>query len=96
VGSECGRWLSALTAGLRASWPVGHGQVERRGLFTEFPRWRGSRREVILIMTYVVVVFSILVQGLTVGPLTRRWLRLASRMPATAGRPRVPDGDLPG
>jgi CPA1 family monovalent cation:H+ antiporter len=31
-------------------------------------------REVILAITYVVVVFSILVQGLTIGPLTRRWL----------------------
>lgn len=31
-------------------------------------------RDVILVLTYVVVVFSILVQGLTVGPLTRRWL----------------------
>jgi CPA1 family monovalent cation:H+ antiporter len=31
-------------------------------------------REVILAMTYVVVVFSILVQGLTVGSLARRWL----------------------
>lgn len=33
---------------------------------------QGDFREVILIMTYVVVVFSILVQGLTVGPLVRR------------------------
>jgi monovalent cation:H+ antiporter, CPA1 family len=33
-----------------------------------------SGRNVILAMTYVVVVFSILVQGLTIGPLTRRWL----------------------
>ena len=31
-------------------------------------------RDVILVITYVVVVFSIVVQGLTVGPLTRRWL----------------------
>ena len=31
-------------------------------------------RDVILATTYVVVVFSILVQGLTVGPFTRRWL----------------------
>jgi CPA1 family monovalent cation:H+ antiporter len=31
-------------------------------------------REVILTITYVVVVFSILVQGLTIGPLTRRLL----------------------
>jgi CPA1 family monovalent cation:H+ antiporter len=32
-------------------------------------------RDVLLAFTYVVVVFSILVQGLTVGPLTRHWLR---------------------
>ena len=31
-------------------------------------------RDVILVVTYVVVVFSIVVQGLTIGPLTRRWL----------------------
>ena len=31
-------------------------------------------REIILVITYMVVVFSILVQGLTIGPLTRRWL----------------------
>jgi NhaP-type Na+/H+ or K+/H+ antiporter len=31
-------------------------------------------REIILVMTYLVVVSSILVQGLTIGPLTRRWL----------------------
>ena len=33
-----------------------------------------GERDALLAMTYVVVVFSILVQGLTVGPLTRRWL----------------------
>jgi monovalent cation:H+ antiporter, CPA1 family len=33
------------------------------------------KREVILATTYVVVVFSILVQGLTIGPMTRRWVR---------------------
>ncbi|MBC8093686.1 MAG: sodium:proton antiporter, partial [Pseudonocardia sp.] len=33
-----------------------------------------GERDVLLAMTYVVVVFSILVQGLTIGPLTRRWL----------------------
>ncbi len=32
-------------------------------------------REVLVALTYVVVVFSILVQGLTVGPLARRWLK---------------------
>lgn len=31
-------------------------------------------RDPILAMTYVVVVFSILVQGLTLGPLAKRWL----------------------
>ncbi len=31
-------------------------------------------RDVIVAITYVVVVFSIVVQGLTVGPLTRFWL----------------------
>ncbi len=34
-----------------------------------------AERDVILAATYVVVVFSILVQGLTVGPLLGRWLR---------------------
>jgi monovalent cation:H+ antiporter, CPA1 family len=33
-----------------------------------------AERDALLAMTYVVVVFSILVQGLTIGPLTRRWL----------------------
>jgi CPA1 family monovalent cation:H+ antiporter len=31
-------------------------------------------RDTVLVITYVVVVFSILVQGLTIGPLARRWL----------------------
>jgi CPA1 family monovalent cation:H+ antiporter len=31
-------------------------------------------RNLILVVTYVVVVFSILVQGLTIGPLARRWM----------------------
>ncbi len=37
-----------------------------------FPR--RCPRNAILTITYVVVVFSILVQGLTIGPLTRRWI----------------------
>jgi CPA1 family monovalent cation:H+ antiporter len=41
----------------------------------------GLERQVILVITYVVVIFSILVQGLTVGPLTRRWLSLAGPPP---------------
>lgn len=36
-------------------------------------------REVILVMTYLVVVCSILVQGLTIGPLARRWLAVTDR-----------------
>ena len=36
-------------------------------------------RDLILVVTYVVVVFSVLVQGLTIGPLTRRWLAGAAR-----------------
>jgi CPA1 family monovalent cation:H+ antiporter len=32
------------------------------------------RRELILVITYVVVIFSMLVQGLTLGPITRRWI----------------------
>lgn len=31
-------------------------------------------RDMIVVITYVVVVFSIVAQGLTIGPLTRRWL----------------------
>jgi CPA1 family monovalent cation:H+ antiporter len=33
-----------------------------------------GERDALVAMTYVVVVFSILVQGLTVGPLARHWL----------------------
>lgn len=32
-----------------------------------------GERDALLAMTYVVVVFSILVQGLTLGLLARRW-----------------------
>jgi CPA1 family monovalent cation:H+ antiporter len=34
----------------------------------------GSERDEILVLTYVVVVFSLLVQALTFGPLMRRWV----------------------
>jgi monovalent cation:H+ antiporter, CPA1 family len=40
-----------------------------------------AERDALLAMTYVVVVFSILVQGLTIGPLTRHWLSRPSRQP---------------
>jgi hypothetical protein len=42
-------------------------------------------------MTYVVVAFSILVQGLTSGPLARRWL--ASPGPAPDSPPGPPPVD---
>jgi CPA1 family monovalent cation:H+ antiporter len=32
----------------------------------------GTERDLVLSLTYCVVLFSILVQGLTIGPLTRR------------------------
>ena len=35
----------------------------------------GDKRDIVLTMTYVVVVFSILVQGLTIGPLVERLAR---------------------
>jgi CPA1 family monovalent cation:H+ antiporter len=38
-----------------------------------------AERDLILVVTYVVVVFSILVQGLTIGPLARRWLASKDR-----------------
>jgi CPA1 family monovalent cation:H+ antiporter len=42
-------------------------------------------RDLILAMTYVVVAFSILVQGLTVGPLARRWLAVPGVAPPAGG-----------
>ena len=38
-------------------------------------------RDAVLALTYTVVVFSILIQGLTIGPLTRHWLRTRPRSP---------------
>jgi CPA1 family monovalent cation:H+ antiporter len=40
-------------------------------------------RDIILVVTYVVVVFSILVQGLTIGPLARRWLAVGDAAAAS-------------
>ena len=34
-------------------------------------------RDAILALTYVVVIFAIVVQGLTIGPLTRQWLAVS-------------------
>jgi monovalent cation:H+ antiporter, CPA1 family len=53
------------------------------------------RREVILATTYVVVVFSILVQGLTVGPMTRRFIRRRPEI-IGGGNPSIqPDSTAP-
>ncbi len=38
-------------------------------------------RDLIVAITYIVVVFSIVVQGLTVGPLARRWLSRRVKRP---------------
>ena len=40
----------------------------------------------LLAMTYVVVVFSILVQGLTIGPLARQWMQRGRATAARRGR----------
>ncbi|HEY1191642.1 MAG TPA: sodium:proton antiporter [Gemmata sp.] len=44
-----------------------------------------GERDALIAMTYVVVVFSILVQGLTIGPLTQKWLGRPHSDPAPAG-----------
>lgn len=44
-----------------------------------------GERDALLAMTYVVVVFSILVQGLTIGPLTRYWLGTSSGSSTRSG-----------
>ena len=41
-----------------------------------------GERDVLVAMTYGVVVFSILVQGLTVGPLAQRWMGRQTAAPA--------------
>jgi CPA1 family monovalent cation:H+ antiporter len=45
-------------------------------------------REIILTTTYAVVVFSILVQGLSIGPLAKRWLALTESDPGPANTER--------
>jgi CPA1 family monovalent cation:H+ antiporter len=46
-----------------------------------------GERDVLVALTYVVVVFSILVQGLTIGPLTRHLLGGRAREPAPDPHP---------
>jgi CPA1 family monovalent cation:H+ antiporter len=45
----------------------------------------GPAREKMVTVTYVVVLFSIIVQGLSIGPLARRWLKqpLAAASPVS-------------
>ena len=52
-------------------------------------RMYGAEQEVILAITYVVVTFSMLVQGLTIGPVTRRWLATPVLVRRRARRLRV-------
>jgi monovalent cation:H+ antiporter, CPA1 family len=49
-------------------------------------------KEVILAITYVVVVFSVLIQGLTIGPLTRYWLT----PDGATSHPALPDHETEG
>ncbi|HXD88182.1 MAG TPA: sodium:proton antiporter [Urbifossiella sp.] len=53
-----------------------------------------GERGAIVMMTYVVVVFSVLVQGLTIGPLTRHWLRQPKGHKPSAGGHATGVGEL--
>ncbi len=50
----------------------------------------GQERSIILVMTYVVVVFSILLQGLTIGKLVQRWFKGSFEEPAV-DQPQPPE-----
>jgi CPA1 family monovalent cation:H+ antiporter len=50
-------------------------------------------RDVIIALTYVVVIFSIIGQGLTLGPLARHWLGVTTPPPEPQCPPRPPDSD---
>ncbi len=50
-------------------------------LLSQGPEGSATARDVIVVVTYVVVVFSILVQGLTIGALTRRQLARSGLTP---------------
>tara|TARA_Y100001978_G_C23560361_1_gene368975 strand:- start:378 stop:830 length:453 start_codon:yes stop_codon:yes gene_type:complete len=60
-----------ISVALALSIPV---TIEAMDQTTTFPA-----RNLILVMTYVVVVFSIVIQGLTIGPYIRRSLSLPSQ-----------------
>jgi CPA1 family monovalent cation:H+ antiporter len=63
--------VAVLTwGGLRGALPV----AMALSLPREVDRVAVPERDLILVTTYIVVVFSVLVQGLTIGPLARRWL----------------------
>jgi CPA1 family monovalent cation:H+ antiporter len=77
-------WVRILTwGGLRGGISV----AMALSLPTESEGATMPERQVILVLTYVVVVFSILVQGLTIGPLTRRWLAAAGHAPQPKSEP---------
>jgi CPA1 family monovalent cation:H+ antiporter len=54
-------------------------------LKSALPASAGNAHELILVMTYVVVLCSILVQGLTIGPLIRRWYGASTELKAPTG-----------
>ncbi len=41
-------------------------------------------RETLVLLTYAAVAFSIIVQGLTISPLMRRWMRIDQRKAETS------------
>ncbi len=55
-----------------------------------------TERDPLLVLTYVVVVFSILVQGLTLGSLSRRWLGSNCGAASPGGQPPEPCGNKDG
>ena len=62
LGLQPGAWKVLIWAGLRGGISV--------ALALSLPA--GAERETLLALTYCVVVFSILVQGLTIGPVVRQ------------------------
>jgi CPA1 family monovalent cation:H+ antiporter len=83
VGLLRRRWQVARSTVRMLTWGGLRGAISV-AMALSLPR-EMPEREVLLAMTYVVVVFSILVQGLTIGPLARGWLA-TGLPPAGAGK----------